>query len=314
MFGWLRRLRSWRPGPAGGLADDATGAIAGLLTLGACVAADVALVQRVGRDRRARSSPRRSSPRCWPARWSTAGVGAARVRRRAGEPAAGTWRPASAEQVVRLARDRARRRARGRRRVAARALGRALRAPAPARLRRRGRRRVAAARRDPAPGHRRDRAGVQRHLHDRRDPRGRRVADRRPSRRPRRRGRGRGQRCAGRPPALPEWLVSRRALLAAPAPVVAARRRRGAAPDGAPRTEDLEFLRAHRPALVDRDPDPRPRPQPRRPDPDHRLVGARLRRRGRALRARSSPAGSAWRSTTPACSPTSRASSGGWTP
>ena len=43
MFGWLHRLRSWRPGPAGGLADNATGAIAGLLTLGACVAADLAL-------------------------------------------------------------------------------------------------------------------------------------------------------------------------------------------------------------------------------------------------------------------------------
>ena len=43
MFGWLHRLRSWRPGPAGGLADNATGAIAGLLTLGACVAADMAL-------------------------------------------------------------------------------------------------------------------------------------------------------------------------------------------------------------------------------------------------------------------------------
>jgi PAS domain S-box-containing protein len=43
MFERLRRLRTWRPGPAGGLADDLTGAIAGLLTLGACVAADVAL-------------------------------------------------------------------------------------------------------------------------------------------------------------------------------------------------------------------------------------------------------------------------------
>ncbi len=43
MFEWLRRLPRWRPGPAGGSADDAAGAIAGLLTLGACVAADVAL-------------------------------------------------------------------------------------------------------------------------------------------------------------------------------------------------------------------------------------------------------------------------------
>jgi PAS domain S-box-containing protein len=43
MFGRIRRLLTWRPGPAGGLADDVTGAIAGLLTLGACVAADVAL-------------------------------------------------------------------------------------------------------------------------------------------------------------------------------------------------------------------------------------------------------------------------------
>lgn len=43
MFGRLHKLSSWRPGPAGGLADNATGAIAGLLTLGACMIADIAL-------------------------------------------------------------------------------------------------------------------------------------------------------------------------------------------------------------------------------------------------------------------------------
>ena len=39
----LRRLRSWRPGPAGGLADNATGRSPACSTLGACIAADIAL-------------------------------------------------------------------------------------------------------------------------------------------------------------------------------------------------------------------------------------------------------------------------------
>ena len=101
MFEWLRRLPRWRPGPAGGSADDAAGAIAGLLTLGACVAADIALSDEsaaiVGTFV---AAPFFAAMLAGPA--VTAGVGVLALGAAAASP---LWNSdaGSAEQVVRLA-------------------------------------------------------------------------------------------------------------------------------------------------------------------------------------------------------------------
>ena len=112
------------------------------------------------------------------------------------------------------------------------ALGRPLRAPAPARLGRRRRRRLAAAGRDAAPGDRGDRPGARRHLHGRRDPRGPGVADRDP--RPRAAPTSRAIEERMRTSAAGAAAVAGevRAQLAPHPPVVAEDPRRGAAPDG----------------------------------------------------------------------------------
>ena len=109
-----------------------------------------------------------------------------------------------------------------------------------------------------------------------------------------------------RTPALPES-GPRRALLATHPAAALERPRRGAPPDGGV-DADLEFLR-RRAAVVDRDPDPA----------RDRNLGAltlitawsRRSYNEETSASRSSPAASGWRSTTPGCSPTSRASSGG---
>ena len=167
-------------------------------------------------------------------------------------------------------------------------------------------------RRDAAPGDRGDRPGVRRHLHGRRDPRRARLADRHAGSAAARMRGAIQDRMRRRPPALPAWLVKgERSWRDIPEWWPRIRdeelRRMANSPD------DLEFLRS---------------------------LGLRssvvipIRARDRNLGAltlltawsgaatatttcasrRSSPAGSAWRSTTRACSPTSRASSGGWTP
>ena len=163
------------------------------------------------------------------------------------------------------------------------ALGRALRAPAPARLGRGGGRRLAAARRDAASGHRGDRPGAQRHLHGRRRPRGPGFEAGHTGARTRRRRRSRAA-IPGPPAGAAAMARAPRALLAPHSGVVAAGARRGAAADGSVRRGPRVSARARR-LLDDRRPDPRPRSQPRRADPDRRLVGTPVRRRRRALRA-----------------------------
>ena len=312
MFGGSDRLRSWRPGPAGGLADDATGAIAGLLTLGACVAADVALVERVGRDRwhlRRRTVLRRDARR--PA-WSPPGSALLAFGAALASP---IWNvdTSDAEQVVRLI---------------VIGLGGGL-AVGGAWLRERWAGAPSGCGLLDSVGAVADGslplAETLRRVTDVVVPtfadiciidaihegggahRGSRSAPA-AARTPRVRG------PTPSPAAGAARVAGARRALVAPSPAAGARTsgdeelRRMANSD-----DDLEFLRTHGPAFLDRDPDPRAGSQPRRPDPDHRLVGAALRRRGRALRRDPRQPDRPGARQRRACSPTSRASSGGWT-
>ena len=205
MRGLIRRLREWTPAAGGGATNDRLGLAAGLLTLAVCIAADFALTSESAAIVGAFvAAPFVAALLAGPV--ATAAVGVAAIGAAAAEPRL-EHATGDSEQIVRLIVIAAWHGPGGRRRLDPLAIGGPLRAPAAARLGRRGRRRLAAAGRDPAPGDRGGRAGAQRHLHGRRDPRRAGVS------RIATRASGRAdssaieERMRNRPPALPQWLV-----------------------------------------------------------------------------------------------------------